>query len=69
MHKFMKNVDLYLKLHCNFWRTHVMNLIANLLAVKFITLFGSGASPDEIQRRNAGRRSRNRILHESYIYN
>jgi len=27
-----------------------MNFTANLLAVKFITLFGSGTSPDAIQR-------------------
>ena len=65
MHNFMKNVDIYLKLHCNFWRTHVMNFIANLLAGKFMTLFGSGASPDVIQRRNAVRHSRNRISNES----
>ena len=35
----------------------------NLLAVKFLTLFGNGASPDAVQRRNAGRQSRNAILH------
>jgi hypothetical protein len=54
------------KLRNNFWRTHVKNFSDNLLAVKFLTLFGTGTLPDAIQRRNAGRQSRNRISHESY---
>jgi hypothetical protein len=53
------------KLRSNFWRTHVKNFSDNLLAVKLLTLFGTGTLPDVVQRRNAGRRSRNRISHES----
>jgi hypothetical protein len=56
-----------LKLQSNFWRTHVKNFSDNLLAVKFLTLFGTGTLPDAVQRRDAGRRSRNRISHGSYI--
>ena len=66
MHDSMRYAAIHLKLQSNFWRTHVMNFIANLLAVKFIILFGTGASLDGSQRRNAGRHGRNRISHESF---
>jgi hypothetical protein len=45
-----------LKLQSNFWRTHVKNLSDNLLAVKFLTLFGSGTFLNKVQGlRQAGR--------------
>jgi NADPH-dependent 2,4-dienoyl-CoA reductase/sulfur reductase-like enzyme/rhodanese-related sulfurtransferase len=37
-------------LRSNFWRTHVKSFSDNLLAVKFLTLFGTGTLPDAVQR-------------------
>jgi hypothetical protein len=44
------------KLRSNFWRTHVKNFSDNLLAVKFLTLFGTSTFLNKVQGlRQAGR--------------
>ena len=44
-----------------------MNFIADLSAEKFITLFGTGDSPDVMQRRNVARCRRN-CIQPDFLY-
>jgi hypothetical protein len=45
----------------NIYGNHVKNFTDNFLAEKGLILLGSGAPPAAIQRRNAGRQSRNNL--------